>query len=89
MQIACFLQHGAALQGPIIRRIKPIVPATDKPLPVDSPRGDIVLAADDKARELCDRPAWIRGIDHRSDAHTLGVRGLTTSMSARIAAEKL
>ena len=48
----------------------------------------IVLAADDKARELCDRPAWIRGIDHRSDAHTLGVRDLTTSMSARIAAEK-
>ncbi|MEM9202431.1 MAG: thiolase domain-containing protein [Actinomycetota bacterium] len=48
----------------------------------------IVLAADDKARDLCERPAWIRGIDHRTDAHTLGVRDLTQSMSARIAAEK-
>ena len=28
------------------------------------------------------------GIDHRSDAHTLGVRDLTTSMSAAIAGEK-
>ena len=36
--------------------------------------------------DLCLRR--IRGIDHRSDAHTLGVRDLTTSMSARIAAEK-
>ena len=48
----------------------------------------IVLAADDKARELCERPAWIRGIDHRTDAHTLGVRDLTTSASARIAGQK-
>lgn len=48
----------------------------------------MVLAAGDRARELCDRPVWIRGIDHRTDAHTLGVRDLTTAMSARIAAEK-
>ena len=46
-----------------------------------------MLAAGDRARELCDRPAWIRGIDHRTDAHTLGVRDLTDPMSARIAAD--
>ena len=66
-----------------------MAPLRPSDLPVSSDGGAvIVLAADDKARELCDRPAWIRGIDHRSDAHTLGVRDLTTSMSARIAAEK-
>lgn len=48
----------------------------------------MVLAAGDRARELCDRPVWIRGIDHRIDAHTLGARDLTDAMSARIAAEK-
>ena len=46
----------------------------------------LVLAAGDRARELCDRPVWIRGIDHRIDAHTLGVRDLTTATSAAIAA---
>jgi acetyl-CoA acetyltransferase len=48
----------------------------------------MVLAAGDRARDLCDRPVWIRGIDHRIDAHTLGARDLTTSMSARIAADR-
>lgn len=48
----------------------------------------MVLAAGDRARELCDRPVWIRGIDHRIDAHTLGVRDLTDAPSARLAAEK-
>ena len=67
-----------------------MAPLRPSDLPASSDGGAvIVLAADDKARELCERPAWIRGIDHRSDAHTLGVRDLTTSMSARIAAERL
>ncbi len=48
----------------------------------------IVLAAGDVAREVCERPAWIRGIDHRSDAHYLGVRDLSQSPSARIAGEQ-
>ncbi|MEU5877432.1 thiolase domain-containing protein [Spirillospora sp. NPDC047279] len=48
----------------------------------------IVLAAGDKARELCERPAWITGIDHRSEAHLPGVRDLTRSESTRIAGEK-
>lgn len=46
----------------------------------------MILAAGDKARELCDTPAWIRGIDHRMDAHTLGVRDLTRAPSAALAA---
>ncbi len=48
----------------------------------------IILAAGDKAKSLCERPAWIKGIDHRVDSHTLGVRDLTRSPSAFLAAEK-
>jgi acetyl-CoA acetyltransferase len=48
----------------------------------------VILAAGDKARALCDRPAWIAGIDHRSDAHYLGARDLTVSNAARIAGEQ-
>jgi acetyl-CoA acetyltransferase len=48
----------------------------------------VVLAAGDRAREVCDRPAWIRGIDHRIEAHGLGVRELATSSSTRLAGER-
>lgn len=48
----------------------------------------LVLASGDKARKLCKRPAWIRGIDHRIEAYSLGVRDLTTSASTKLAAEK-
>jgi hypothetical protein len=48
----------------------------------------VVLAAGDRARELCQRPAWIAGIDHRSDPHYMGVRDLSTSSSARLAGEQ-
>jgi acetyl-CoA acetyltransferase len=47
----------------------------------------IVLAAGDRARHLCDRPAWITGIDHRIEAHALGARDLAQSPSTRTAAE--
>ncbi|TDD89260.1 thiolase domain-containing protein [Actinomadura rubrisoli] len=56
--------------------------------PVTDGAAAIVLAAGDKARELCERPAWITGIDHRSEAHAPGVRDLTRSDAARIAGEK-
>ena len=46
----------------------------------------VVLAAGDKARELNDRPAWIRGFDHRIEPQALGVRDLTDSVSTRQAA---
>ncbi|MBX7159936.1 MAG: thiolase domain-containing protein [Acidimicrobiia bacterium] len=48
----------------------------------------VILAAGDRARDLVEHPAWIRGIDHRVEPHQLGVRDLTVSESTRIAAEK-
>ncbi|MFC8347449.1 thiolase domain-containing protein [Streptomyces sp. NPDC057280] len=56
--------------------------------PIGDGAAAVVLAAGERARELCPRPAWIRGIDHRIEAHGLGVRDLTDSPSARLAAEK-
>lgn len=56
--------------------------------PISDGAAAIVLAAGDRARALCKRPAWIRGIDHRAEPHSLGVRNLTDSPSTRLAAEK-
>ncbi|MFB7310432.1 thiolase domain-containing protein [Streptomyces sp. NPDC056192] len=56
--------------------------------PVGDGAAAVVLATGDTARALCTRPAWIRGIDHRIEAHSLGVRELTDSPSARLAAER-
>jgi len=62
-------------------------PPTEGPTYSDAAAA-VILAAGDRARELVDRPAWIAGIDHRSDAHYPGVRDLSTSVSARIAGEQ-
>jgi acetyl-CoA acetyltransferase len=56
--------------------------------PVTDGAAAIVIAAADVARKHCERPAWIRGIDHRIDAPHIGVRDLTTSVSARRAGEE-
>ena len=56
--------------------------------PVSDGAAVLILAAEDIARELSDRPAWIRGIDHRIEPHALGLRDLTTSASTRLAGEK-
>ncbi|GLW61915.1 lipid-transfer protein [Actinomadura rubrobrunea] len=56
--------------------------------PVADGAAAIVLAAGDTARELCERPAWISGVDHRAEAHAPGARDLTRSESTRIAARK-
>src|SRR5205807_1553500 len=56
--------------------------------PVTDGAAAVILAAGDKARELCERPAWIRGLDHRIEPHSLGVRDLADSPSARLAGEK-
>lgn len=48
----------------------------------------MVLVAGDRAKELCKRPVWIRGIDHRIDPPALGTRDLTRAASAQAAAEK-
>ena len=56
--------------------------------PIADGAAAVVLAAGDLAREVCSRPAWIRGIDHRIEQHSLGARDLTTSPSAALAAQK-
>jgi acetyl-CoA acetyltransferase len=56
--------------------------------PISDGAAAVVLAAGDLAREVCERPAWIRGLDHRIEAHALGVRDLVTSPSTRLAAER-
>ncbi|MFF5523288.1 thiolase domain-containing protein [Streptomyces coeruleorubidus] len=56
--------------------------------PIGDGAAAVVLAAGDRARDLCARPTWIRGIDHRIEAHGLGVRDLTESPSTRLAAER-
>ncbi|MEE1760347.1 MULTISPECIES: thiolase domain-containing protein [unclassified Streptomyces] len=56
--------------------------------PIGDGAAAVVLAAGERARDLCERPAWIRGIDHRIEAHGIGVRDLTDSPSTRIAAER-
>src|SRR5207253_9763692 len=48
----------------------------------------VVLARGDRARALCKRPAWIRGLDHRVEVHQPGMRDLTTSASTTLAARK-
>jgi acetyl-CoA acetyltransferase len=54
--------------------------------PVSDGAAAMVLVAGDRAREVCERPAWIRGIDHRIEPHYPGLRDLTTSESTRLAA---
>jgi acetyl-CoA acetyltransferase len=67
-------------------------PVTHHPLrdadiaPITDGAAAIVIAAGDVARRVCERPAWIRAIEHRIEAHSLGVRDLTTSESTRAAA---
>ncbi len=56
--------------------------------PVADGAAAVVLAAGDRARELCERPAWITGIDHRIEQHSLGARDLTQSPSTKLAGEK-
>jgi acetyl-CoA acetyltransferase len=48
----------------------------------------VVLAAGDRAYELCARPAFITGIDHRVETHALGARDLATSPSTTLAGQK-
>ena len=48
----------------------------------------MVLAVGDRARDVSDNPVWIRGLEHRIEAHGLGVRDLAHSPSTKLAAEK-
>ncbi|WP_036566828.1 thiolase domain-containing protein [Nocardia sp. BMG51109] len=53
--------------------------------PITDGAAAIVLAAGDRARELCERPAWLTDIAHRIDTPVLGARDLTSSPSAAAA----
>ncbi len=67
-------------------------PVTRPPLrdadvaPVTDGSAAVVLAAEDLARRVCDRPVWITGIAHRIDTPSPGARDLTDVASARSAA---
>jgi acetyl-CoA acetyltransferase len=69
-------------------------PVTHRPLrdsdvaPITDGAAAIVIAASEVATKHCERPAWIRGIEHRVDPQHLGVRNLATAPSATLAAEK-
>ena len=53
--------------------------------PITDGAAVVIIAAADRARELCARPAWITGFEHRIDSGSLGARDLTVSPSAAAA----
>jgi acetyl-CoA acetyltransferase len=55
--------------------------------PITDGASAIILAADDKARELRENPAWITGFEHRIETPVLGARDLTTSPSTAASAK--
>ncbi|BBX94727.1 thiolase domain-containing protein [Mycobacterium lacus] len=54
--------------------------------PITDGAAAIVIAADDRARELCENPAWITGFEHRIESPSLGARDLTESPSTAVSA---
>ncbi len=56
--------------------------------PITNGASVVILAKGEAARRVRERPAWIRGVDHRIEAHQLGERDLTRSESTAIAAAK-
>ena len=55
--------------------------------PITDGAAAMVLATGDRARRLVERPAYITGFDHRSEAHNPSFRALDDSPSTRRAAE--
>ncbi len=61
--------------------------AHDRPVVTDGAAA-IVLATGDRARELCDDPIWITGIDHRIETGQFGLRDLGVSSSTSLAGQQ-
>ncbi|WP_416482914.1 thiolase domain-containing protein [Streptomyces sp. CL12] len=79
----------AQLRGPVPQGDHLVRPLrTGDCPPIGDGAAAVILAAGDRARQLCPRPAWIRGLDHRIEPHSLGARDLTDSPSTRLAAER-
>jgi acetyl-CoA acetyltransferase len=76
------LDGNAALAEPYIA---PPLRRHDCP-PVSDGAAAVVLAAGALTGRACERPAWIRGIDHRIEPASLGARDLAVSPSAALAA---
>lgn len=55
--------------------------------PITDGAAVVVLASAARARELCERPAWITGFEHRIDSPNLGGRDLTAVPSAASSAK--
>ncbi len=53
--------------------------------PVTDGAAVVIMASGDRARDLCERPAWITGFEHRIDSAALGARDLTGAPSAAAA----
>ncbi len=53
--------------------------------PVGDGAAVVIIAAASRARELCARPAWITGFEHRIDSGALGTRDLLAVPSATAA----
>src|SRR5580700_881802 len=53
--------------------------------PVGDGAAVVIMASAERARELCARPAWITGFEHRIDSGSLGARDLLTVPSAAAA----
>ena len=54
--------------------------------PISDGAAAMIIARGDRARELTDKPVYIRNIDHRMESHYPGLRDLTTSVSTKMAA---
>ena len=57
--------------------------------PITDGAAAMVIATGDRARQLVQRPAYITGMDHRTECHNPSFRALDDSPSVRIAADAL